>query len=235
MYKPNIRRPSSPFDSYYLEKGGPGSGHFSHDGRPGKVGGSLPADTGGGSESNRTTIDNKTGINLNAKQLKEISDKVFSRLTPEEIGAIEHYSDNGFFMLNRFLRGQANVSEEMKKRVARIESAINKAGEFDHPVTTYRVIALERIDQEEMFKIGKTIRMKGFQSTSSDKDFPHKYGSGNILMEITTKRGLPIGDRSKHPKEREILLGHNWKYKVIGIGRGEFGGTTRKILKLRVL
>lgn len=39
----------------YIRKGGPGSGHFGHEGRPGKVGGSLPRDGDGAEDDSQPT------------------------------------------------------------------------------------------------------------------------------------------------------------------------------------
>lgn len=39
--------PNSPFKGLLIKKGGPGSGNFGHEGRPGEVGGSAPSEGGG--------------------------------------------------------------------------------------------------------------------------------------------------------------------------------------------
>lgn len=70
---------------YGILKGGPGSGNFGHEGRPGQVGGSSPDDGGGGGmagtspSSSGTSSSNRSGANPHASSLDESTRRILSR------------------------------------------------------------------------------------------------------------------------------------------------------------
>jgi len=83
-----------------------------------------------------------------------------------------------------------------------------------------RKSAAKTLEQLKSLKLGDEFSMGGFQSTSAS---PHiagrfsKEGSGDVMLEIKTDRGLPIFNHSQVSSEEEILLGNDWTYKVTGI------------------
>lgn len=77
---------------------------------------------------------------------------------------------------------------------------------------------------------GNVIRLKGYQNTSARKrvaeqfrtkdykTYPDSRGeTETVMLEIFSDRGIPFRGFSDSPGEWEVLLGHNWRYRVMGI------------------
>lgn len=219
-----------------LSKGGPGSGHHGHSGRPGERGGSSPGD---GSPRINTIEDLRSLYHEKLKNPTELDyashplpDQSGVISTPLERAAIREYSING-----------TNINECMRNpdckgfpdTIPVLNDMVNRA-RLSEEATVYRGITFRGGEEEgfrqgrelvEKFKqnVGKTITMDGLQSTSVDKRVAQDFASENFpgftrwdpIFEIKTKRGLVVGDSSSYEDEKELLLGHKWKYRVVGV------------------
>lgn len=138
-----------------------------------------------------------------------------------------------------------------KRTYENIAKGIDDAGELPKPITVWRGMSFDiakhmgKPDYKSL--VGETIEMPGFQSTSLNPsvavEFHNKYNTGEVPMfEIKTKRGVFMDDGlSTLPDEQEFLMGHNWKYRVVGYEKGVpfplgDGQITKKdILKLELV
>lgn len=144
-----------------------------------------------------------------------------AKLTENEKYSVEHYASDGFLDINKYLRGQKGYrarEEDIKKNVARLDSAIGKS-------TVPKCTVYRGLENEEMFKNlsslkGSVIEDKAFVSTSLNKNIGETYGSGSggITIEIRVPEGakaLDVAGLSPNKMEREILLPRGSKFNVI--------------------
>ena len=223
-----------PFASDFL-KGGPGSGNHGHAGRPGERGGSGE----GGGEAKVDPDFIKYGIENKAE-------KDFDRLSFSELEAIDSYTTSLSYRINAKLRANPNEIDAEAKLIA---SSIDKAAEFEKEIPLYRGLnprTSPEFDNERVinfFKenVGKTVQMAGFQSATIDPNsatLANFSRNNGVVMEIKTKKGLAIAGKSQSKGEKEVLLGHNWKYKVLGITQKTFktdnGPFKRTVIRMEV-
>lgn len=132
-----------------------------------------------------------------------------------------------------------------------IAKGIEDAGELPEPITVWRGMSFDiakhigKPDYKSL--VGETIEMPGFQSTSLNPSvavgFHNKWNTTKVPMfEIKTNRGIFMDKGlSSLPEEHEFLMGHNWKYRVVGYEKGVpfplgDGQITKKdILKLELV
>lgn len=188
-------------------KGGPGSGHWGHAGRPGERGGSAPGGLGvvGG-----RVFDDIT----EADEWLKAQPSLNPDLTPEEDAALRAYKGEFYYDMNQELREAGWTTDE---RFEHIESAINKAS-LPEPVTVFRGTSYEIFDDGDM--TGAIIEDAAFCSTSLSRDIARRH-SDYAMVEIT----LPEGTRAInmenwrvggfHQGEAELLLQHGSRFRVI--------------------
>lgn len=131
--------------------------------------------------------------------------------------------------LNKALWAGRPVPARLRSLYTRLTDAIEQAPPFSRPVTVWRGLAT---DPEGLTQLqpGAVIALKGFQSTSLDPvmagnraiiwgDRAGRFGEPGkpVLLKIETSRGLYVKSVSRVPDEKEVTLGHNWHYEVIGV------------------
>lgn len=152
-------------------------------------------------------------------------------LTREQQHALTDYANSS--SVNRYLRDSTlKVPAGPAEQIAYIREALAKAPLLDKPITVWRGLSG---DFSDMFAVGNTVEMAGFQSTTLNRDIVTKFAITRFstVLEITTTRGLSI-DAFTARNEAEFLLGHNWRYRVTGIKTEVFKGETRKVIQLVV-
>lgn len=243
-----IDRLPHPFDQHYLRKHTPG-GH-DHDQQSHAGGGGGEAGAGKelkGFPARESVRDSKTKVNPPAKWKQSV--------TPEEQLAIDTYTENGSSHINSVLRGGGKFDDSHYQRAADgLNALIDRAGEGEERVL-YRGARIMPSgvnpppgsagarEPEEFVRsfekhIGKTVRLKGFQSTSTDATAAPDFAGRpeNPIFEIKSRRGAPINGLSKHPSEQEVMLGHNWKYRVLEVNRNTpFKSRSGKVQRFTVI
>jgi len=116
----------------------------------------------------------------------------------------------------------ADHSDDTKQAANLAAKAVERSPEFD-PIVVYRGIKGRSSGTAERLKdsVGKTIKLKGLTSTSVREGVAKGFqGLRGVLMRIRTHKGLPLNEAvapgSEAGGEMEVLLGHNWEYRVAG-------------------
>lgn len=170
-------------------------------------------------------------------------------ITADEQNTINYYTENGVTLVNNHLKGKAGFADPgaTEAHIRNMDAMIARAGEQPEMIVYRGISGLPLVNMgedspdvarfralRERFEnnVGNTITLPGYQSTTTDStvavDFSgrrDRYPEWKIkdepmVYEIRTRRGAPVGNLSKHPKEREFILGHNWKYRVMEVNRG---------------
>lgn len=192
------------YDMTTVQKGGPGSGHHGHAGRPGKQGGSLP---GGGTT---TYADVK--------------------LTQDEYAAIRGYTGYDSETINRQLgSGVLSTAKPLglpsiAEKVHNIDNAIAKMPPVREDKKLYSLFDASSLIREDDLQVGKLIHRKGYTSTT---DFeggvrtPGNNPTNSAVLVLNVPKGTtnvaPISALSQHPGESEWLVGRGLKYKITNI------------------
>ena len=157
--------------------------------------------------------------------IKEASDVISPYHESDSHQAIKDYSGSYSSKINPKLRSGEKLDKEDQEKVDAINRGIALAGELPKPITVWRGLSDEgenfKIDKYEKM-IGQTVRLDGFQSTSVDPGIAAKYSYGpkTAVLEIKTKHGIYLDDNTSiFANEKEFLMGHGWKYKVVGVER----------------
>jgi hypothetical protein len=133
------------------------------------------------------------------------------------------YSTAEFEIINTRLRDGDPVGPRLSKNVEAISDAISRSGPVEQPL--YRGINLKESEQKELLaqiekskSAGEPIEMKGFTSTTVDPRQAAAFaGSPQFMFEIKAKRGVFMDGASAYPNEREVLLNHAEKYRVVSV------------------
>lgn len=146
-------------------------------------------------------------------------------LTVEETKALKLYMRDGYKVINHSLR-TGDISAVTQARADRITAAIEKAGRFKEPVVVYRGLQFPP-DLLGKLTPGQTFQAAGFQSTSFDPGVAchFKADRQGVVLEIKTDRGAFVEPLARFKEERELLLQHNQRFRIIG----------RKTVKMRTL
>jgi hypothetical protein len=153
-------------------------------------------------------------------------------LHPEDRAAVEAYTGNAHSDLNRQMRDCPETLDcldpPQRKMAEQIQKAIASAGKFERPINLWRSINLygKELDRfasvaELALASGADIRMPGFKSAAFSPDG----FSGESTLRIRAKSGLLVekdADGSgitRAPGEKEVLQGHNVRYRVTGMER----------------
>lgn len=128
-------------------------------------------------------------------------------LSPEERVALGGYQCSDYNPINKALREEFTISPELKRKIAAIDSAIQKSS---LPVEMVVFRGTDYIVGQQM-RAGKQLAEKGFSSTSLSYDVARSkdFGKGTII-EITIPKGAKgiYLDELRKPfgKEVELLL-----------------------------
>lgn len=214
-------------------KGGPGSGNFGHEGRPGQRGGSG---SGGGESSNEIdtgdgggNVDPNGGYN-GYYQLKQ------NDITKEEGNSVASYARNGYEPINNYLRKGIYHSEGLEESIKNLDSAIEKQPKGNWEVSRgvkndfqkmlekkAKSIGAKTEQEIEEKLIGMTYKDKGFCSTTSDDSIAERFrgydGTGMIVtMKLKNQKGLAVDrhvdSNNQQGNEFEIIFKRNLKFKI---------------------
>lgn len=161
----------------------------------------------------------------------QTAEQHWDSLADEDRKLTRNFTGFAFRKINACARdGQCEGTS--KADVARLQAVIEGAPKLDRPATVYRGIGGP--DVEKMIgsaKPGEVITMSGFQSTSSSKKIASKFAAeaanpgeglrGSAILVIKTNRGLQLSGKGGAGHEKELLLGHGWKYRVAKVTSGE--------------
>ncbi len=218
-----IDRPLGEFDHPVL-KGGAGSGNRGHVGRPGERGGSGAADI-----TPRSVLGNTKATEPRSGKGQKVDSKQYeSKLTPAEKTALETYCNQASANINDNLRQGKQLLPEYAQTAKDLQSAVKKADSTERLV--YRGVRLQSMEPDiysgerrafvKQFEdnVGKTVALKGYQSTSTSPDLAAKFAgvNDNPIFEINSKGGAPIGGMFGR-NENEVILPPNAKYKVVDV------------------
>lgn len=158
--------------------------------------------------------------------------KWINGLPPSERQAIEAYTGSAYTNINEYLRtGVKDNYYSSETKANAISKALDKAPSPPPPELVWRGLPPHVV--ESALKDGNTITLKGFQSTSID---PHSAWSyKGLLLEIKPTKGAYLEPVTKSSGEREFLLPHAAKYKVIGHATVRLGNTKHKVVQLEML
>ncbi len=210
-------------------KGGAGSGHHGHAGVPGQRGGSAP-----GTLNPRSVTGKELKGFPPATSKREGAgtpvdhSKYEKKLTPAEKAALDFYCNQGSEIVNNALRHGKPIPEYANGADKHLKTALEKADDTERLV--YRGARIQEMEPEiyaaqrralvEKFEksIGKTVRMTGYQSTSTSPDIAAKFAgvNDNPVFEIRARGGAPIG-KMFGKGESEVILPHNAKYRVLDV------------------
>jgi len=134
-----------------------------------------------------------------------------SELNETERKSLDDYIGTGFLRINRELF-KGEVSEEIKKKVSQLNSALDKLTKFEGNV--YRGIAIDDDKVEEFLektKKGSIYFTPTFTSTTKEESVIQKF-VGNVKIEIESKTGRDISGFNE--KEKEVLFKNNVQFRV---------------------
>lgn len=157
------------------------------------------------------------------------------RLADDEWDAVKEYAELSYDEINGTLRGQYAADARTTRLIGKLDSALDKAGSFDEPVTVWRGISFyvdpDDLDADrwpgtegwirENMPNGSTVQMDSFSSTSFDPrialDFAQRGDVGDIILEIRARNGayLNPSDFRLDLEESELLLPRNAKFRVL--------------------
>lgn len=148
----------------------------------------------------------------------------------KDVENVNYYTDREYDFINETLRESRPEDElrislsDMGEKIESISAFLKDAPKFDGIV--YRGMTFNirgRKDYEE-FMVGMTAgnecEIKPFVSTTANKDIAEGFtvdNNINVLMEIRSKRGVVLNGAAQFPKEREVLMDKNSKFKIIDV------------------
>ncbi len=165
-------------DDVVIEKGGPGSGHFGHAGRPGKVGGSASGKGGvvdfgdvPGGNKDAPWFDDRA--HEHEQVMLDYGSEVWGEwageLSGKELNSFEKYALRSYWEINRDLRRDSTelLSSADNDVITYMDSAINKHDGLEDSMMVYRGTDDGRFLSD--VQVGDVYKDKGFISTSMHK------------------------------------------------------------------
>lgn len=156
--------------------------------------------------------------------------EISKKLSDKDKLHIGYYTDYGYQALNGRLRRGEALDDRQKGVAASIDKAIEAAGEREEPWKVYRGMSMPAGHAGVTFSEGMVVELKGYQSTSLKEKVASVFAESTarrqsdarttyrpVVMEISSKRGVPLGPLSRRQEEREVLLGSNKKYRVLSV------------------
>ena len=188
-----------------LVKGGEGSGNFSHEGRPGEVGGSGP----GGGVSARP---------MDKSEWMSRSEEFAKHVDPRGERAFYDFTTPKYKLINGYLRGLKPASEVDEYLRTDTVAALDKS---IASYTTDRDLLVSRFVSKEALRIvqeGKPFVDRGFTSTTFKQEWEYSHPT-HVRIEIVIPKGThcaPLGVESSYPAEGEVLLPRGSRYVPVG-------------------
>lgn len=186
-----------------VKKGGPGSGHFGHSGRPGKVGGSMPS--GGVSFQITSPEDYSTFYDEYSYWLSSLSDM--------EKRALDNYTSSGYITINDHLRHNTDVYANVSRDISALRDAIDRSS-VPNNIIVYRGVRQPFLDSLRA-RVGDVFTDAGFVSTTFDKDLAvgRSYRQGYIELRVPQGTRGGIGSFS----ESELILQSGTKFRIVSV------------------
>jgi len=211
-------------------KGGPGSGNFGHEGRPGEVGGSGG---GGGSEHETATREEapKEEAYHTFAAAADAFEKYYKTLPDGTQEYLVDYCDGEYATINTYMRtGGLGVyegrtdPEYIKDAASSMTQVLDESPKYEGTVYRGTAPSAERYEQIKGLEPGDKMSMAGFTSTSVEREIAREFadtGGRSIIYTIDNAKGSAIGELSGVPGEKEIVLPHGASYEVKGVQEGD--------------
>ena len=195
------------------QDGGPGSGNFNHEGRPGKVGGSAPKGEGGGNgpesgnEPVRIKIEPKTDtVSAVNKRLAEVK-KEIGELADKQGPVLREW-----FRLNGELVGLGEGTEEYEEAIKKINEA-NKQNEaiqkrLNELIEEDKSLEKKKVDLEEADDTPESVDKLIDQKRDEAADLEIQYRDYERQYDeiISAMARLDLNDPEKVEKAKELAV-----------------------------
>lgn len=142
----------------------------------------------------------------------------------KEAKVVEMYTGSSFVDMNNGLRGKGIKDPGMKDLANILQNTISKVKPFKEPVAVERLVDIKGAKLEKMLKQmetakdnGKPWKLDGFTSTASSLDKSAHAGLGSVRISLKVKRGLDASPYTQFPGQKELILEHGAKFKVVKI------------------
>lgn len=168
-------------------KGGAGSGHYNHAGRPGKIGGSTPG-----------------------KYSRQLA--YAEGLSPEDRKVVRRYTGGDFTWMNRHMRTGHKTSQSVKDKIITLKRVVDEAPAFGKSTELVRMTSVDMSN----YKIGDTFTERAFSSTSLDKNIVSLNSHWFRISMPAHAKGLFVSGIGGHASEREVILNPS-SFKITGI------------------
>lgn len=185
------------------------------------------------SEDFDTTTTDRVGWQPSSEQFRttsallvKASEAWMSRLTPEEVHALQWLTNDGTEILSRKAHGSppkaysALDPEEIDRREGFVKSAFDKAPLMPKPVVLYRGLGSQvPFEVEEVIKSGEYTAPTA-QSATINPGVANSFGYKNVILEMKTRRfPSPTNFAGNGPREAEIMVAPGSRWKVTGVLR----------------
>lgn len=141
------------------------------------------------------------------------------KLKPRQAGAVDRYTGDGFFDMNRQLRaGDTSHSD-----IADLDAAMQPLPDDLLLSRHVNSDAFGKVPIEQL--AGTKIRDAAYASTALGS--PYGGGLGGVTMHIAAPKGTPavlVAGLSRNPHEREVLLGRDLEMAVAKVVPNDRGG-----------
>lgn len=165
--------------------------------------------------------------------------------------AVQAYTNSRFCVeANEALRSGKPMSEDTAAKTKELSAAIQKAPTLKSPILTYRGVSLDPQAYQQMLdhlSSNNELTMKGFVSStinpSAAVNFSLKVGGGTqaagperkqLMFEIAAKKGLYVSSVSKFEGEREYLMDHGSRFKIVGVKTVKYGRRGEPIVTVQM-
>jgi len=164
--------------------------------------------------------------------------------------AVEGYTAENYKEINANLRDGRDISPQMAAARDDVRAAIQAQQPFPEPVLAWRGLRVEDPKAaadltnrlRDLLLTGQPLTMRGVVSTTLDPSIATtgSFGAdqaGGFTFEIRARKGLYVDEVSANEGERELLLDHGSKFRVVAIKEVEapvgYGRTgKRKMIQL---
>lgn len=218
-------------------EGGKGSGNFGHAGRPGKVGGSAPGESGAEPREipdtakdfqviadNSTYLPYSQSVEIAAMKfgLEKINDSNTNTMLMDDktvYNAVYDYMNEAYKAVNGYHRSGKLPSGHTQEYIDDMTDALDEAcsNEIGSDIVVYRSMNARDLD------IGDEFVDNGYVSTSLDRAIASSFHHGLLARIYVPKRsrGVFLGNiPSEGRQEWEVLLPRQTKFRVLNKSHG---------------
>jgi len=211
------------------KKGGPGSGHHGHAGRPGQRGGSAPGKADGGTSAGTATVPNRQEL-----------EGWYNDYSDMERGALDYYRGAGFININASLRGlpgggKLEADELTKEMIHELDAIVSK-NTLSQDSVLYRGFQPEQFGVKDISTlVGKTIQDAGFVSTSIDERTGQTFAFSHdgVMARIIAPKGTNAAYMTS--SEKEALLPRGRRFRIVDVETRDLDGEPLDYVTMEVL